>query len=295
MRGAASGAETAPFDPSGPVPAQRISKLHVAFMLVVHLGAVAALAWFSWGAFLTAVALYVLTGLGITVGYHRLLAHRAFRATPAVTRVLATMGSLALQGGPLRWVADHRQHHFHSDSDGDPHDIARGLFFAHVGWVFYVFPKDYDERRIRQQTRDLCRDPYLVWLEKYDFLPGFVLGGALLLAGGFPYFLWGFCARLVFLYHSTWLVNSACHSWGYRSFETAPGTNNWLVALLAFGEGWHNNHHAWPSSARHGLKPWEVDVSWALITALKKLRLAWGITQVKLDPSARRGGALVRD
>lgn len=294
MRGAGPGAEAAQPDPSGPVPAQSISKIHVAFMLAVHAGAVAAFAWFSWGAFFTALALYVLTGLGITVGYHRMLAHRAFRAGTLVTRILATMGSLALQGGPLRWVADHRQHHFHSDSEGDPHDIERGLFFAHVGWVFFVYPKAYDDRRIRQQTKDLCRDPYLVWLEKYDFVPGFVVGGVLLIAGGLPYFLWGFCARLVFLYHSTWLVNSACHSWGYRSYRGAPGTNNWLVALLAFGEGWHNNHHAWPASARQGLKPWEVDVSWALITALKKLRLVWDVTLVKPDSKSERGGVLIR-
>jgi stearoyl-CoA desaturase (delta-9 desaturase) len=268
--------------------------MHVLFMLAVHAGAVAAFAWFSWGALFTGLVLYVVTGLGITVGYHRLLAHQAFRAKTFVTHILATMGSLALQGGPLRWVADHRQHHFHSDSDGDPHDIARGLFFAHVGWVFYVYPKDYDQWRIRKQTKDLCRDPYLLWLEKYDFAPGFVLGGLLLLAGGLPYFLWGFCARLVFLYHSTWLVNSACHSWGYRRFQASPGNNNWLVALLAFGEGWHNNHHAWPASARHGLKPWEVDLSFALIAALKKLRLVSDVTLVKLDPNSKRGGELVR-
>jgi fatty-acid desaturase len=293
MRGEVLGPEGAEIDPSGAQPAQTISKIHVVFMLAVHAGAAAAFAWFSWGAFFTGLALYVLTGLGITVGYHRLLAHRAFCARTFVTRILATMGSLALQGGPLRWVADHRQHHFHSDTDGDPHDIARGLLFAHVGWVFYVFPRDYDERRIRRQTKDLCGDPYLLWLEKYDFVPGFVLGG-LLLAGGVSYFLWGFCARLVLLYHSTWLVNSACHSWGYRRFQHAPGTNNWLVALLAFGEGWHNNHHAWPASARQGLKPWELDLSWVLITALKRLRLVWDVTLVKLDASAKRGGVLVQ-
>ncbi len=294
MREEVTGPKGAEAGPSGAAPAQSISKMHVLFMLAVHAGAVAAFAWFSWGALFTGLVLYVVTGLGITVGYHRQLAHRAFRAKVFVTRILATMGSLALQGGPLRWVADHRQHHFHSDSDGDPHDIARGLFFAHVGWVFYVYPRNYDQRRIRQQTKDLCRDPYLLWLEKYDFVPGFILGGLLLLAGGLSYFLWGFCARLVFLYHSTWLVNSACHSWGYRRFHASPGTNNWLVALLAFGEGWHNNHHAWPASARHGLKPWEVDLSFALISALKKLRLAWDVTLVKPDPNSRRGGVLVR-
>ena len=141
-------------------------------MAGVHVGAVAAFAWFSWSGFFTMLALYVVTGLGITVGYHRLLSHRAFQTTPWVTRVFATLGALSLQGGPLRWVADHRQHHFHSDSEGDPHDIKRGFFFAHMGWLFYVLPKQHDDRRIRARTRDLNQDPYLVWLEEHDFLPG---------------------------------------------------------------------------------------------------------------------------
>jgi stearoyl-CoA desaturase (delta-9 desaturase) len=263
-------------------------------MAGVHLGALAAFAWFSWSGFFTMLALYVLTGLGITVGYHRLLSHRAFQATPLVTRVFATMGALSLQGGPLRWVADHRQHHFHSDSEGDPHDIKRGFFFAHMGWLFYVFPKQYDDRRIRARTRDLNRDPYLVWLEEHDFLPGLALGGLLLAVGGVSLFLWGFCFRLVLLYHSTWLVNSACHLWGYRPFKFATGANNWPVALLAFGEGWHNNHHAWPASARQGLRPWEVDVSWMLIAILKKLNLAFDVLLVKPDVNEPRGGKMIR-
>lgn len=275
-------------------PAQSISFIHVLFMTGVHAGALAAPAWFSWSGIAVMLALYAVTGIGITVGYHRLLAHRAFRAAPAVTRVLATLGALALQGGPLRWAADHRLHHFHSDTGRDPHDINRGLFYAHMGWLFYVFPKAYDDRRIRKQARDLARDPYLTWLEKHYFVPGCALGVLLLAVGGLSLFLWGFCARLVLLYHSTWLVNSACHCWGYRSYEHATGTNNWLVALLAFGEGWHNNHHAWPASARQGLERWELDVSWMLIATLKKLGLAWDVTLVKPDKVATRGGVLLR-
>lgn len=286
--GAASATE------SGEEPAQSISSMHVLFMAGVHAGALAAPAWFSWTGLTAMLVLYAATGIGITVGYHRLLSHRAFRATPAVTRVLASLGALALQGGPLRWVADHRLHHFHSDTGRDPHDIKRGKFFAHMGWLFYVYPKAYDDRRIRHLARDLAGDPYLAWLERYHFVPGCALGGLLLATGGLSLFLWGFCARLVLLYHSTWLVNSACHCWGYRSYRHATGTNNWLVALLAFGEGWHNNHHAWPASARQGLERWELDVSWMLIVVLKKLGLAWDVTLVKPDKTAARGGVLIR-
>lgn len=275
-------------------PAQSVSVVHVLFMIGVHVGALVAPLWFSWTGLVAMLALYVLTGVGITVGYHRLLAHGAFRTTTAVRRVFATLGALALQGGPLRWAADHRQHHLHSDTSRDPHDIKRGMLFAHMGWLFLVYPEDYDQERIRQQARDLVRDPYLLWLERNHFLPGCALGVLLLVVGGLPLFLWGFCARLVVLYHSTWLVNSACHRWGYRRFHHATGTNNWLVALLAFGEGWHNNHHAWPASARQGLGPWELDVSWMIISVLKKLRLAWDITLVRPDESAPRGGVMTR-
>ena len=147
-------------------------------------------------------------------------------------------------------------------------------------------------QRIYHHTRDLAKDPYLRWLERYHYLPGFAIAALLLVTGGAALFLWGFCTRLVVLYHSTWLVNSAAHKWGYRSFEFAPGTNNWVVSLLAFGEGWHNNHHAWPSSARQGLRKWEVDVSWGLIALLRKLGLVSQVTFAVLDPAVPRGGRL---
>ena len=280
---------------TGGQPAQTVSIPHVLFMLGVHAGALAAPAFFfSWSGVVVMLVLYVLTGLGITVGYHRLLAHRSFRTPPGVRGAIATLGCVAMQGGPLRWAADHRTHHFHSDSERDPHDIERGIFFAHMGWLFYVFPEDYDRRRILYHTRDLSRDPYLRWLDRHHCVPGFAVGALLLAAGGLPLFLWGFCARLVLLYHSTWLVNSAAHKWGYRSFPRAPGTNNWVVAALAFGEGWHNNHHAWPSSARQGLRAWEIDLSWGVIRLLRKLGLASEVRYVQLDAREPGGGVLQR-
>ena len=264
-------------------PTQAISVVHVMFMTAVHTGALAAFVWFSWTNLAVMLALYALTGLGITVGYHRLLSHRSFNTPRWVRSAIATIGCMAMQGGPLRWAADHRTHHFHSDTEGDPHDIERGFFFAHMGWLFYLFPSDYDQRRILHHTRDLARDPYLRRLDRYHYVPGLAVGALLLAAGGLPLFLWGFCARLVLLYHSTWLVNSAAHKWGYRSFPEAAGTNNWLVALLAFGEGWHNNHHAWPSSARQGLRTRELDISWGAIRLLGKLGLANDVMHVRLD------------
>ena len=274
-------------------PDQAISVPHVVFVAGIHIGAVAALFLFTWTNLAFMLALYGLTGLGVTVGYHRLLSHRSFRVPTWVARTLATIGCLAMQGGPMRWVADHRQHHFHSDDQGDPHDIKRGLFFAHMGWVFYLYPPSYDQRRIAREARDLDRDRYMRWLERFHYLPGLLLGALLLGAGGLEVFLWGFCARLVVLYHSTWLVNSAAHQWGYRNFDYATGMNNWLVALLAFGEGWHNNHHAWPSSARQGLRRWELDTSWMLIRLLRRSGLAWDVMRVQLNESCQHGGAMV--
>lgn len=272
-------------------PAQRLSATHVIFIAAVHIGTVAAFFYPSASGVALMFGLYVLTGLGITVGYHRLLAHRAFAVPRWLRRVIALAGCLAMQGGPLRWVADHREHHTDSDSHRDPHDISRGFAFAHFLWLFYVFPSDYDDRRIRRRTQDLGKDPFLTLLERYHAVPGALVGVALLLLGGLPWLLWGFCARLVLLYHATWLVNSAAHLWGPQPFPNARGTNNWVVAALTFGEGWHNNHHAWPVSARQGLKPHQVDVSWLTIQALRLLGLARQVVTVDLSVP---GGRYVR-
>jgi stearoyl-CoA desaturase (delta-9 desaturase) len=264
-------------------PADRFSPLLAVYFVAVHIGALASLAWFSWSNLAVMLALYVMTGLGVTVGYHRLLAHRSFHVPLSLEYTLATLGTIALQGSPGTWVSDHRQHHFHSDHSHDPHDINRGLFFAHMGWIFYLRPDDADHRRKLRLARDLMADPYYRWLDRYHYVPGLAVGAALFLAGGLPLFLWGFCMRLVVLYHSTWLVNSAAHAWGYRNFADAKGANNWLVALLAFGEGWHNNHHAWPASARHGMRPWEIDLSWWLIAGLRRLGIARDVAVYRFD------------
>jgi stearoyl-CoA desaturase (delta-9 desaturase) len=145
------------------------------------------------------LALYVATGFGITVGYHRLLAHRSFRAPRWLEHCFATLGAMAMQGSPATWVSDHRQHHFHSDDDFDPHDINRGLFFAHMGWIFYLRADEDEQRRKQRHARDLLSDPYYRWLDRYHFVPGLALGARLYLAGGLPLFLWGFCTRLTLL------------------------------------------------------------------------------------------------
>jgi stearoyl-CoA desaturase (delta-9 desaturase) len=274
-------------------PTNRFSPLLAVYFIAVHAGALISLAWFSWTNLAVMLILYVMTGIGITVGYHRLLAHRSFRVPRWLEYSLATLGATALQGSPTTWVSDHRQHHFHSDHNHDPHDINRGLLFAHMGWIFYLRPDDVERQRKLRLARDLMTDPYYRWLDRFHYVPGFAVGVALLLAGGLPLFLWGFCMRLVVLYHSTWLVNSAAHAWGYRNFHDVEGANNWLVALLAFGEGWHNNHHAWPTSARHGMRPWEIDVSWWLIATLRRLRIARDVTVYHFD--ATGNGRLLRD
>ena len=280
-------------EPDGDPAGRRLSPLNLAFFAAVHAGAIASLAWFSWTNLAVMLVLYVATGLGITVGYHRLLAHHAFRVPPWLERALATVGAMAMQGGPITWVSDHRQHHFHADHEGDPHDIERGLFFAHMGWLCYANTPEVDRRRNEKYARDLCASPYLRWLERYHYLPGVCVGIALALAGGVGLFLWGFCTRVVVLYHATWMVNSVAHKWGYRPFADAPGTNSWLVAALAFGEGWHNNHHAWPGSARQGLRAWELDPSWLAIAALARLRLAREVRVCRLDRPRPGAGRMV--
>lgn len=292
MKKAPAGCMSASREEKRIAPANKFSPLLALYFIAVHAGALAALAFFSWTNLAVMFVLYVMTGLGITVGYHRLLAHRSFRVPRWLERTLATFGAIALQGSPTTWVSDHRQHHFHSDHNDDPHDINRGLFFAHMGWIFFLRPRDDEHERKLRHARDLVNDPYYRWLDRFHYVPGFAVAVLLYLAGGLPLFLWGFCARLVLLYHSTWLVNSAAHKWGYRNFGDAKGSNNWLVALLAFGEGWHNNHHAFPGSARHGLRPWEIDVSWWLIAALQRLRVARDVAIWRLDGSA--GGRLQR-
>jgi sn-1 stearoyl-lipid 9-desaturase len=253
-------------------------------MLLFHLGAVAALFFFRWEAFLLAIFLYWVGGsLGIGMGYHRLLTHRGYKTPKWVEYFLTVCAVLALEGGPIFWVATHRIHHQHSDKEGDPHSPRDGKWWAHVGWILVGKSMHHDTKTLSHYVPDLARDRFHVWITKYHYVPTIVLGLVLLAIGGIPYFLWGFCFRTVFGLHATWLVNSATHLWGSRRFATRDqSTNSWWVALFSFGEGWHNNHHANPVSARHGLVWYEIDLNWYGIWVLSKLRLAYDVYRYKL-------------
>ncbi|HEY1656387.1 MAG TPA: fatty acid desaturase [Candidatus Tumulicola sp.] len=258
---------------------QRIfGRLNGPGLIVVHLGALAALipAFFTWHALVAAAVVSYFTGaLGITLCYHRTLTHRSLRLRKPLEYFLAVCGTLALQGDPIRWVAVHRKHHAHADREGDPHSIHLGFKWAHVDWI-YRYNADYPtDEEVLRYAPDLCADPFYRALRWLSLPLQIALAGLLFALGGWAFVVWGIFVRLVVSYHSTWLVNSAAHMLGYRTYSTADrSTNCWWVALMSFGEGWHNNHHAFPFSARHGLRWFEIDMTWWHVRVLAFLRLA---------------------
>ena len=260
------------------------------FMGLFHVGAIAALFFFSWKALLVSMFLWWVSGsLGIGMGYHRLLTHRGYKTPKWVEYFLTTCATLALEGGPIFWVATHRIHHQHSDQEGDPHSPRDGKWWAHMGWILTGKSMHHDTTTLARYVPDLAKDKFHVWITKYHYVPMIGLGLVLFAIGGLPFLLWGVFFRTVIGLHTTWLVNSATHSWGSRRFVTKDlSTNSWWVALLTFGEGWHNNHHAHPVSARHGLKWYEIDINWYGIWTLKKLGLARHVYRVKLSELYRR-------
>lgn len=244
-------------------------------LIIIHLGALLAFlpSTFSWTAVGLALFLHWLTaGVGITLGWHRLLTHRSFQTPKWLEYVLVFCGTLAMQGGPIWWVGLHRHHHLYSDQDVDHHDSTKGFWWSHLFWMFHKVPVEHEIPRFTQDIKD---DRLYQFLDKYFFHVQLVFAGLLYLIGGLPFLIWGVFVRLVLVYHSTWLVNSATHKFGYRTYESSDrSTNCWWVALLSYGEGWHNNHHTFQYSARHGLKWWEVDVTWMMIRVLQFLGLA---------------------
>lgn len=276
-------------------------------IVVPFLGLIAAVAllWgtgFGWVHLGLLVGGYTLTGLGITVGYHRLFTHRSFETNRVVTAVLGILGSMAVEGSVVNWVANHRRHHQHSDREGDPHSPnlrapgffawARGFYHAHIGWFFQPVPKDNSK-----YVPDLEADPLVRWISKLFPLwiaLGILVPGAIALAitgswmAALLGVLWGGLARVFLVHHVTWSINSACHLWGARPFKSHDHSRNNLVfGILAMGEGWHNNHHAFPTSARHGLRWWQFDLSYLVILALSGLGLARNVRV----PSAERVAA----
>jgi fatty-acid desaturase len=247
-------------------------------LALVHIGALAIFLphMFTWSALCVGLVLYYLTGgLGICLGFHRLLTHRSLRVPRPLEYAIAILGTLALQGGPIEWIATHRAHHAHTDKEGDPHSIYRGVRWAHMQWLY---KRNDDRLTIAEQQRhapDLVRDPFYRFLERSYLWWQVGLGLVLFALGGWPWVVYGIFVRIVATYHITWLVNSAAHHDGYQSFRTGDRSmNNWYVAFLAWGEGWHNNHHAFPFSARHGLRWFEFDATWITIRILAALKLA---------------------
>jgi fatty-acid desaturase len=252
------------------------------WMGVFHLGAVAALFMFKWQALVVAVVLWWITAsLGVGMGFHRLLTHRGYRTPKAVEYLLTLFGTLAFEGGPINWVVTHRIHHAHTDAPGDPHTPRDGGWWSHMGWILSGTAQQYDDSIKARYAPDMVKDTFHVWLNRLYWLPLVFLGIGLLVFGGWAYLMWAIFFRVTFNLHATWLVNSATHMWGSRRFATRDDSrNNWWVALLTFGEGWHNNHHAHPTSARHGLAWYEIDFNWWGIRTMQFLRLAKAIKVV---------------
>jgi len=274
-----------------------IKTVNLAAVVLPLVGVVVAciLLWgwgFSWVHLGLLLGMYLVTGLGITIGYHRLFTHRAFQTNNVMKSILAICGSMAVEGPVLKWVADHRRHHQHSDHEEDPHSphlhghgfvgFFQGLWHAHVGWVFKP-----DAAGLYRYVGDLKKDPIIramhklfpLWVLLGLLIPA-VLGGLLTLSwsGVLLGFIWGGLVRVGLVHHITWSVNSVCHLWGSKNFRSDDESrNNAIVGILAFGEGWHNNHHAFPTSARHGLAWWQVDVSYILIKGMEMVGLAYNV------------------
>ncbi len=259
----------------------RLNWSFVLWIGFIHAGALLAPFTFTWSALTVCLGLYLLTGLGVTMGYHRLLTHRSFQTPKVVEYLLTILGCLANQGGPLAWAATHRVHHARSDAEGDPHSPRDGAWWSHLFW-WMCWDKSWDGPAVQQQyAKDLHKDPMHRFLQGCHFLLPLLLAALLFILGelwagvGLAWVVWGIFVRTTLIYHATWLVNSATHMWGYRSHATNDdSTNLWWVALLAFGEGWHNNHHAFQRSARHGLRWWEFDVTYLMIRLLSYVGLA---------------------
>ena len=268
----------------------RYSKLSLITCVVLawfHIQAVAALFSFSWTNLIVAAFLYwMAVGLGISMGYHRLHTHRGFKTSKLFEYFLAICGTLTLEGGPIFWVAIHRRHHQHSDQPLDPHTPRVSGFWAHIGWILFGEAQHNNTATMSRYAPDLGKDPFYRWLTTYHWVPLTVLGFALLAIGGWPLVNWAIFLRVVLGLHATYLVNSATHLWGRRRFATQDDSkNSWWVALLTFGEGWHNNHHAHPTSARHGLAWYEFDPTWIELKLLRAVGLVWDVKAAKASQS----------
>jgi fatty-acid desaturase len=276
----------------------------VFFMGMFHVGAVAALFFWSWQALVAMVILYFLAiNVGVGMGYHRLLTHRGYKVPKWLEYCIAICGTLALEGGPMFWVATHRVHHKHSDRAGDPHSPREGGWWAHVGWILSGRQLHHDVALLRHFAPDLAKERFYRGLSRYHWIPLTASGILLAVLGAWwggahlaiSMVLWGVFMRVTLGLHATWLVNSVTHMWGKRRFVTRDDSyNNWLVALVTGGEGWHNNHHAHPVSARHGLRWYEFDPNYYGIWLLKMVGLAKQVKIAQWDREDPQPAGVVR-
>ena len=236
---------------------------------------------FSWPLAGLWAASHFLRAIGLTLAFHRYFAHRSFQMNRIARFVWAFIGTAAMQKGPLWWAGHHVNHHRFADREGDPHSPAvSGVYYAHIGW----FLNDARHDRLEPSNpvlRDFSKAPEIFWLDRLNVLPPLMLAIAMYLAGGFPWLVWGFCLPTVTLAHSTFAINTINHMFGSRRFETADDSrNNPVTAILAAGEGWHNNHHRYQRAARNGFYWWEFDPTWYVIRVMQALRLAWDVQPV---------------
>ncbi len=266
-------------------------------LALIHVGMLAAPFFFTWKAVVLAVVLIWATGgVGICLGYHRLLTHRSFETYRPIRWVIACIGTLAGQGPPITWISTHRKHHRFSDEDDDPHSPRHGPWWSHVLWLTPKHSQWYHARRDRRYAPDVLRERFMRFLSR-SYLWWHIGAGMVTFAVGWlgwdlytgvSFLVYGMFVRLVYVFHVTWFVNSATHIWGYRTYETSDNSRNlWWVGLLAFGEGWHNNHHAFQRVARHGQRWWEFDVTYIMIWLMERVGLAWDVVR-DLPRSATR-------
>ncbi len=267
---------------------------------VVHVLALAAPFFFTLPALVTCIVLAFVTGsLGVCMGYHRLLTHRSFKTYRPVRWLLAVLGGLSGEGSAITWVANHRKHHVYSDIDGDPHSPKDGAWWSHMMWFMPDFGQKWNRDMLERYAPDMLKDKMMVIIH-HMFLPShFMAAGFLYWIGyfgpaswglgsawtGWSMVFWGLGVRMVYVLHVTWFVNSVTHMWGYRNYETTDNSRNlWWVGLLAFGEGWHNNHHAYQQVAKQGHRWWEFDMTYGVIWLMEKIGLAWDVVRLKDVP-----------
>jgi stearoyl-CoA desaturase (delta-9 desaturase) len=266
--------------------ARTVNWKNLAILTSIHLFALPAFFSFSWTN-LAALIIgnWIVGSLGVGLGYHRLLTHRSFQTPKWLEYLLTILGTMSIQDSPVKWVATHRMHHRFTEEPEDPHSTRDGFWWAQAGWLVWGDAQDHDEATLRRYAPDLINDRIHALISRFYYVPVIVSAVVLFFVSGWSMVVWGVFARIVVGWHTTWFVNSFAHKYGRRAYDTADdSTNNWFVALLTFGEGWHNNHHAHPTSARHGLKWYQLDLNWITLRLVERLGLVDGLKVPRIIP-----------